>query len=1013
MQLSVDTKIEDDLTQNILSYYKTGDVLGDFFDFKNFYNFGNPNSFIEFESTITSNILMKNDSALQGWNSTYSGKVNLISRTNGTDYDNEVIIGDGGVKTAIRVENDSYDAVIRKGNYGATTDYLIYSSEHFDYRDIAALDHRHQIQDVENLQSSLNSKFNINGGTIQGSTIFNDVAVFKNLGRSISFNNIPENGIIYIDNGIGDNIIEIKKNTGTENYDFLFHGKIQGITATEPNQFVTKDYVDSGFQHKLDTFGGTINGDLEITGSLDVSGFSATDEISTEKDFFLGTTDSNTSIIHFNYGGTDKGVIFYDNVSDEFKIGQSVGTSNTIYDKNNLDVSVFLDKTVNNVLKTHLTLDSNDIMNPNKFKVQSNSNYFDINFNNFEIYNEGSSFGIENSISETTIKFNSNIIIIKENEPPLVNYLPTKQNHLVIREYVDTNYFPIIGGELQGYLDTTERISVGIDPLTSNSTLFFNYGRNSETKIYFENLTNELKVDINATEGYNIYHSGNLNMNDYLEIAGGNLIGSLSINSNDTNNPSTLSVYNGSSTYSKIEANTIRLNNNVNEFIIDNDPLNDIRFIINSTEVIKFKDGAAPETLYSPSNGNSLANKAYVDSNFVSKTGGTILGNVNISESLAVGKEGSYSIIRFNYDYSTGLPINGALFLDNTDNTFRLNILANEGYEIFHEGNFDPKNYLNIYEDTTIDGSLVLEASDPAIEAHITIKDGNFYSLLAKDELKIQKNTDFIMELTDTNEVLFNINSINSMKLKKSVAPQTDFNPVNDEDLTRKDYVDNNFISTNGGILKNSLIIGNVTDDNHLILKSSDSFDENASLIISRPDGTYRFEVFANIDNSAANLVLYSADGSAILNKTSIINNGNVRVLDNTIPNSPWDLTTKDYVDDNLLLKADSIWAQTELDSKLDKTGGTISGDLTVNQDLRGEFVIATNNVTALGSINVGLNGNGNSAMQFNYDNGNNGVLYYDNAESVPENRFKLDITTAEEEYVILHRRPIKHVVYQ
>jgi hypothetical protein len=35
--------------------------------------------------------------------------------------------------------------------------------------------------------------------------------------------------------------------------------------------------------------------------------------------------------------------------------------------------------------------------------------------------------------------------------------------------------------------------------------------------------------------------------------------------------------------------------------------------------------------------------------------------------------------------------------------------------------------------------------------------------------------------------------------------------------------------------------------------------------------------------------------------------------------------------------------------------------------------------------------------------NGLNGVLFYDNAETTVENRFKLDITTAEEEYIIWH----------
>jgi hypothetical protein len=112
-------------------------------------------------------------------------------------------------------------------------------------------------------------------------------------------------------------------------------------------------------------------------------------------------------------------------------------------------------------------------------------------------------------------------------------------------------------------------------------------------------------------------------------------------------------------------------------------------------------------------------------------------------------------------------------------------------------------------------------------------------------------------------------------------------------------------------------------------------------------------------------------------------------------PKSPYQpqdvnhLTRKDYVDN-------------ALNTKLSLTGGTISGDLTVNGDLTGNFLIANENITALGSLNTGLNGNGNSGIQFNYNNGNNGVLWYDNTAAANV-AFKLDTTIAGEGFSIWH----------
>jgi hypothetical protein len=72
--------------------------------------------------------IIKNDSAIQAWDDSYSNKKNLVSRTNGTDYNNEVIVGDADVVTAIR-STTGYEPVIREGTYGSTTDYKILSEK--------------------------------------------------------------------------------------------------------------------------------------------------------------------------------------------------------------------------------------------------------------------------------------------------------------------------------------------------------------------------------------------------------------------------------------------------------------------------------------------------------------------------------------------------------------------------------------------------------------------------------------------------------------------------------------------------------------------------------------------------------------------------------------------------------------------------------------------------------------------------------------------------------------------
>jgi hypothetical protein len=66
-------------------------------------------------------------------------------------------------------------------------------------------------------------------------------------------------------------------------------------------------------------------------------------------------------------------------------------------------------------------------------------------------------------------------------------------------------------------------------------------------------------------------------------------------------------------------------------------------------------------------------------------------------------------------------------------------------------------------------------------------------------------------------------------------------------------------------------------------------------------------------------------------------------------------------------------------------------------------FLHAIDDINTEKTMNIGLNSNGNSAIQFNFTGSTEGSLFYDNSEGIAENKFKLDITSAEEGYFIWH----------
>ncbi len=94
--------------------------------------------------------------------------------------------------------------------------------------------------------------------------------------------------------------------------------------------------------------------------------------------------------------------------------------------------------------------------------------------------------------------------------------------------------------------------------------------------------------------------------------------------------------------------------------------------------------------------------------------------------------------------------------------------------------------------------------------------------------------------------------------------------------------------------------------------------------------------------------------------------------------------------------------ADVDLAAAIQRAG--ISGDFTVGgHSVVLGVITSEGDIRSLSSVATGLDANGNSAFQFNYDNGLAGIIYYDNAETDPLKRLKFDATEAAEGYILQH----------
>jgi len=83
--------------------------------------------------------------------------------------------------------------------------------------------------------------------------------------------------------------------------------------------------------------------------------------------------------------------------------------------------------------------------------------------------------------------------------------------------------------------------------------------------------------------------------------------------------------------------------------------------------------------------------------------------------------------------------------------------------------------------------------------------------------------------------------------------------------------------------------------------------------------------------------------------------------------------------------------------------GDSMTGQLDIADNLHADNIYSRGEITARSIISTGIDANNNSAIQFNYMNGLQGVLWYDNYENNTNNSLKYDPLSNNEGYIMWH----------
>jgi len=607
---------------------------------------------------------LKNNSALQAWDATYSNKKNLISRVNDVLYDNEVVVGDSGVRTALRAENDTYDPIVRKGTYGFTTDYLIYTSEHFDYTQLEVKGHMHNISDIHNLQNSLDSKLNLSGGTLEGDLIFpnNNFLFLPGAGRGLVFNDIQVGSNVLISNiNYNDDIISITKQVGIRNYLVEIFGQLLLNDGSDPQSATTKNYVDTNLNSKLDKTGGTITGELFVDDDVRFNkGLRVMDELDAGGGLITRQTpeyQGHSGIVFEDQDFTTFAGIYWTHDDKQFEIVEAganpADPGFAIYHEGNLDIDNFVAKDTNQIMTGSLTINSGDGSNPSSLTVIDDTNHAILNGSSLQLDTSTSIFEMLNTGSKEIIfSFDGvdNFSLADTKAPTSFNE-PTEDAHLTTKLYVDSNFLSNTGGIVEGNItlgDGTTDVYLNIHGKDANPNSGINFNRADGTTRF--------KLESDGVSG---------TANILLKNADGSAdVGSL----------------------------TLKPDGNV--ALIPGAVPNSPDDLINKSHL----DNEL----------NKKANLSYVDSTFLPFSGGVLTGDLTVQgdfRTANVFDDSAGNICILEKDYS-GVNMSGLCFEDSSQSTSagiwwdsgdqRFEIkeagmsVSDPGYEIWHSGNFTP-----------------------------------------------------------------------------------------------------------------------------------------------------------------------------------------------------------------------------------------------------------------------------------------------------------------------------------
>jgi hypothetical protein len=248
----------------------------------------------------------------------------------------------------------------------------------------------HDISDVNNLQSELDSKVNKAGDTMTGDlNVEADITAYKdssgNQGNisaqgsiNVGLNQFGNSAIAFNWDGTpgsvsGQNIFwnntdnEFQVDiTGSEGFTLWHKGNLdKGEFAPATHTHPISDVIDlqNALDAKVDKTGDTITGSLVVEHDLIGA------NVLSEEGMWVGVDASgDESAIHFNYGDTDIGAIYYNNIADEFQVDTSVGTNFTLWHAGNLNPDeikspsfIGIDNPVNGVLIETPVQDTDDI----------------------------------------------------------------------------------------------------------------------------------------------------------------------------------------------------------------------------------------------------------------------------------------------------------------------------------------------------------------------------------------------------------------------------------------------------------------------------------------------------------------------------------------------------------------------------------------------------------------------------------------------------------------------------